>query len=406
MNFLLKIVEGPNKGAEIALPEGVAVTLGKGDECDIVLADPTMPDEPATVTASTDGVTLNGGLLEQFQVATLGATSFATGPADATWGELKWSKEEKGEEEGKEKTAPESGSAEEGKDDSSRVPGSASPESASEEAPAEKKRSGGCFGCLLILLILLIAAAIVAWFFREQARPYAEKVWRYAEKVVSRMSGGAGDAGGAGETMGASLVDPLDALVERYGLSMTNRDGRIMLAGDFATRAERLSATAEAYAARPGVEIDFCDDESLKTAAEDTFALVGETKLRVTAATNRFVVLSGAAVNLRRTLEAMAADLPKLKNVDASAVRLLSGNEGGVAGEAGAAPARNALRKSSRKASSFPVCGILTSPYPCLVLRNGTRLMEGAPLGDSVILKIESDSVTLTNSTGRFTWKP
>ena len=32
MNFLLKIVEGPNKGAEITLVEGVAVTLGKGDE--------------------------------------------------------------------------------------------------------------------------------------------------------------------------------------------------------------------------------------------------------------------------------------------------------------------------------------------------------------------------------------
>ena len=43
MNFLLKIVEGPNKGAEIALVEGVAVTLGKGDDCDIVLADPTLP---------------------------------------------------------------------------------------------------------------------------------------------------------------------------------------------------------------------------------------------------------------------------------------------------------------------------------------------------------------------------
>ena len=61
MSFLLKIVEGPNKGAEIALVDGVMVTLGKGDDRDIVLADRTMPDAPLKVAASADGVTLSGG---------------------------------------------------------------------------------------------------------------------------------------------------------------------------------------------------------------------------------------------------------------------------------------------------------------------------------------------------------
>ena len=93
MNFLLKIVEGPNRGAEIALVEGVAVTLGKGDECDIVLADSTLPDEPLSIEATGDAVTVNGEQLEQFAVKTLGATSFAVGPADTPWGELKWNRE-------------------------------------------------------------------------------------------------------------------------------------------------------------------------------------------------------------------------------------------------------------------------------------------------------------------------
>jgi hypothetical protein len=53
MNFLLKIVEGPNKGAEIALVEGVAVTFGKTDDCDIMLADATFPDSPVRLEAST-----------------------------------------------------------------------------------------------------------------------------------------------------------------------------------------------------------------------------------------------------------------------------------------------------------------------------------------------------------------
>ena len=90
MSFLLKIVEGPNKGAEIALVEGVAITLGKGDDCDIVLADTTLPSTPFSIEASDGGVTVDGEPLEPFAVKTSGATSFAVGPADAPWGELKW----------------------------------------------------------------------------------------------------------------------------------------------------------------------------------------------------------------------------------------------------------------------------------------------------------------------------
>ena len=64
MNFILKIVEGPNKGAEIALVAGVAVTLGKTDDCDIVLADPSMPEVPLKVEASESGVQVDGDVLD------------------------------------------------------------------------------------------------------------------------------------------------------------------------------------------------------------------------------------------------------------------------------------------------------------------------------------------------------
>ena len=94
MSFLLKIVEGPNKGAEIALVEGVAVTIGKGDDCDIVLADLTLPDNPLKIEASADGVTIDGDPVEPLEVKTIGATSFAVGPAETAWGALKWSKKE------------------------------------------------------------------------------------------------------------------------------------------------------------------------------------------------------------------------------------------------------------------------------------------------------------------------
>ena len=38
---------------------------------------------------------------------------------------------------------------------------------------------------------------------------------------------------------------------------------------------------------------------------------------------------------------------------------------------------------------------MLTKPYPCLVLTDGHRLVEGAKLGKAVILKIEAEKLTL-----------
>ena len=394
MNFVLKIVRGANAGAEIALPEDVAVSLGKSDDCDIVLADATLPDGAMTLKAAMDGVTLDGEPLEPFVVAERGATAFAVGPADAPWGELKWPEREREEE-------PAASPAEHHPDGE---------ETAKPPAPQPNRHHHGCLGCFLVLVLLLLALGAAVWIFREQARPYAER-------IVQRISRGSADRpvdpASQGETQAEAPVDALSALVGRGGLELTSRDGHVALVGDFATRAERLAATAEAYAAQPGIELDFCDDESLRAAAEDTFSLVGEKGLRVEAATNRVLVLSGTAANLLHTLKALAADLPKLRNVDCSSVVRRLGGEATDTADASypplaAFPVRRGVKSRGYNGDrrSLPVCGILTAPYPCLVLKNGARVMEGAPLGDSVVVKIESDSVTLTNSTGRFTWKP
>ena len=409
MGFLLKIVEGPNKGAEIALVEGVAVTLGKGDECDVILADPTMPSDPSTVTASSDGVTFDGSPLAQFQVVTRGATSFAVGPSDAPWGELKWPEAE----------AKEGEKTDEGREDADRTPDAPSPAKPEpdvpEEAPAEgKKNRSGCLGCLVAFFVFLIALALLVFFLKD--KPQGQKFWTWTKNTVS---GAWERRATSGENDGANTALTLDDVVANHGLTVTNIDSRTVLVGDFATRAERLVATAEAYAAKPGVELDFCDDESLKTAAEDTLAMLSEKDMRVVAATNRVVARSGKARRIRRALEALAADMPKLRNVDVSDVTLLNGVIGEVAGVDGqetaddtreAVPASNVRRLTpTPKAApkpSLPVCGILTTPYPCLVLRSGARILEGASFGDSVVLKIEADAVTVTNATGKFVWKP
>jgi len=400
MSFLLKIVEGPNKGAEIALVEGVAVTLGKSDTCDIVLADTTLGDEPLVIEASADGVTLGGETIEPFHVTVCGSTAFAVGPSDSPWGELVWPSSEAPKREDAE--APEH--QEEKRDEGGEAP---TPDPADGKGEPEKKRHG-CFGCLLVAIVLLLILAGLGWYFRGWLEP---RVKELVGRVVHNAPPDAAETAAPHDAAGGK--DLLASLVARYGLSTTNRNNRAVLVGNFKTRAERLAATAEAYSAKPGVELDFADDESLKTAVADTLALVGETKMCVSAVTGRVAVLSGKATHFRQALEAISADVPKVVNVDVSGVVLA--NDGvvheSIMGDDGMreVPGASLGRRMSKKAdapSPLPICGILTTPYPCLVMRDGRRIMEGAPVGDSIVLKIESDSVTLTNSTGRFTWKP
>ena len=402
MNFMLKIVEGPNKGAEIALVEGVAVTLGKGEDCDIVLADPTMPDAPLSVEASADGVAVGGVPLESFSVKTFGATSFAVGPADAPWGELKWPKPEDREEErenGEESTEP-------------PPPPTTEPPSPPATEPSSRRR-GGCFGCLFVLLGLLLVLIALVWLFWDALKPRAESLW---EKMYAGRSG-TDDTPTVQSSGSVTRSSSLRDIAAKYALSLVESDGRARISGNLKTRRDRLAATAEAYGAQPGVELDLSDDETLRTSAEDALFTLTEGALKVVAATNRVVSIAGSSRSpllLKKTLEALNADLPKLRNVDTSGVvisPLMARTDGDGAGDGeqadGIFSTRTPRRTSKKTASpTLPVCGILTTPYPCLVMRDGRRIMEGATVADSVIVEIGADSVTLTNSTGRFTWKP
>jgi len=408
MSFILKIVEGPNRGAEIALVEGVAVTLGKGDECDIVLADSTLPEEPLSIEANGDAVTVNGEQLEQFAVKTLGATSFAVGPADAPWGELKWPAKgeisrKDAEPQGKETQAEEAHGEEDLRD-------SATPREEKADAPEPEKKKHGCLGCLVVLVLLVLLLGVLAWLFRATVRPYAEKVLAYARESL-HVGGGTGGAG-----MGAALPMTLSEVASSYGLELEENDGQAKLSGNLKTRAERLRATAEAYEARPGVDLDLSDDESFRAAADDALFTITEGAMKVVAATNRVLSIAGTSPSpfaLKRILESLSADLPKLRDIDATGVAygMVPGNEKSEEGDGndGETPIGvfHARRRTSKaKEPSLPVCGILTAPYPCLVMRDGSRVLEGAALDGNVIVKIEADAVTVTNATGRFTWKP
>lgn len=417
MSFLLKIVEGPNKGAEIALVSGVAVTFGKSDDCDIVLADNTLPDASIGIEASESGVTVDGEPLEPLAVKTFGATSFAVGPADAPWGELKWpekAESRKSEVESREEDRGDGRETNGGGREKSAASPASSPASDDGATPPEDKRKkrGGCCGCLAVLVLLILVLAGLAWFYRAEIKDRCASKGYDVNSIFNMV----GDAFSSGKSEKPNTVEKvtLASVAERYGLRFEEESGCARLSGNLKTRGERLRATAEAYEAQPGVELDISDDESFRTAAEDALFTLTEGALKVVSATNRVLTISGISRSpgeLGHTIRALDADLPKLRMV----------NTGGVV--FGVVPRHTSryvgreempidvpvvVRPASKRATSpsLPVCGILTKPYPCLVMRDGTRVLEGASVGGNTILKIDADAVTVTNSAGRFTWKP
>ena len=417
MNFLLKIVEGPNKGAEIALVEGVSVTLGKTDDCDVILADPTLPDTPLEVSATADAVLVGGVPLEPFNVHSAGSTSIAVGPADAPWGPLVWPKPEetdgspKSDAESSESEAPKGKDEEQKADDSKTSNGSTDQRSNGQTVDGGRRRRS-CLGCLIAAIVILLILLVLGWFFRETLRPRARAL--YERTSVKWRSHGDGSVSAVDVDVPASSGFAIERFANRHGLTLEEDNGRAKLTGNFATRAERLKVTAEAYASRPGIDLDFTDDESFRTAAEDALFTLTEGAIKVTVATNRYLHLAGISdspITLKQTLDLLNADLPKLRGFDVSDVKLASPASpmppaAGPAKTVQRSNGQTVKRPARPAAPVLPVCGILTTPYPCLVMRDGRRVLEGGMVGETTILSIAADEVTVTNSAGRFTWKP
>lgn len=384
MKFLLKIVQGPNAGAEIALVEGVRVTLGSADSCDIVLADPTLPAEACAIEASADSVVLepHGGASETLaplQVRSFGSTALAVGPADAPWGPLSWEAPA---------AAEPAAAAEEAADAPPPPPAEGTPPvpGAATSGGTEKAGAGPAepapsrsrilrLGGLVLLLLLLLLAA---WLFaRRWAKPASPD--------------------GPAPSGPAPSAESLPALAGRYGLTVVETNGTTLARGDFATRAERLAATAALYEAKPGIKLDLADRETLLSSASDLLAAATDGTLTVADVTNRVAVLAGRVADpatLQATLDALRADVPRLAGADTAAVALDSPLSAPAPAPGPALAAPRPLPAAARRAPPrLPLCGILLQPYPCLVLQDGRRLAVGSELSGYKIVSIAADRI-------------
>ena len=442
MNWLLKIVEGPMKGAEIALVGGMRLKVGRDEQCDIVLADATLADVAFDLDVSDEAVTvidLDGSAraLPPFEVRAFGTTAIAVGPSDGDWQELTYPRpdvpEEKPaaaepQEEAKDGAA--SAAEEEAKPAEepsvAEEPKSADEESKPAEESAKRRRSRGCaIGCLVLLVLLAVLAAVLWWLWPQVGEKVVEYWQMGKERVFGSETAKPKTAPAVPEAKPAEKLPlTLEALAKAHGLALSETNGVPLISGNLKKRTERLAIRALALAQDRRTAFDLTDDETLRASAEALLFTLSEGALKVITVTNRVVEIGGAAPDLGvldRTLRALAADMPGLR---LSPVRQIKVGRGGTVAPTavdavrdrtavqpsgtppGAAPSVSSVAESGAIQPDFPVAGILTVPYPCVVLRNGMRCVEGAQVGGFVLERIEPDKLTFRDGERKVEWKP
>lgn len=414
MSFLLKIVQGPNAGAEIALVEGTTISLGRGDGCDIILTDAALAEKACEIEVTSERVMLlfpdgKQMRMEAFHVCTVGTTALVMGPAEGAWKELVW-----------EKTRTLEGASAESEESKKTE----TPSEVSSNPKREKRHYGRkIFAFILILFLFFLGCVVLCYFYPEKisqltkgkSEPYVEKIRPVVKKSILIATDGwnfvvekcKSKETKQREAKALIPAETLSEIVEEYGLTAEEvSSGVIRVWGDFKTRVERLQATARVYRARPGAELDFSDEESLQVSVEDLLMLVSEGRIRLEKLQARAAKLKGKAQSekdLNRVLEALRKDVPKLKTIDSSQVTI---EEVFSVGNEQKEETSTKIVRTKTEQVPLPIVGILTAPYPCLVLQNGARVMEGARLGEYTVSAITAESVELVSPTGKFTWRP
>lgn len=401
MGNLLKIVKGVNSGAEIALAEG-AVTFGSGESCDIVLADATLAAEAFVLESAAGAVTLRilpdgeQRILSPYVVFAVGGMEFAIGPDGETWPELK--REEAApaaEPEAAAETAPAEAVSEDAPAEPEAAPEEAAPVAATDEA---KSHRGG-YLWLALTVVLVILAFLLGLFLSRLYSSWFDRS-RKAESPAE-------------ETVAKATADDLQGLIAGAGLVLESADdGTRTVRGNFARRADRLEFAAAAYRLDPDLKLDLADDETLRAGAEELVFLLTEGKIKVEAATNRTVTLVGRSKSreaLLETVAALCADVNRVKTIDDTRVICEDGERSRSPTAFKAISASNPFVPPARRGlvpPKCPVAGVITTPYPCLVMRDGSRLAPGATIGGWTVEGITETEVTIRNGESEFKWKP
>lgn len=339
MSWILKILQGPNEGAEIELADGRVTRIGGADSCDIVLFDSMLAKEAldidckgqrVSITPLSDGCFLGERLLAAKQtealppctVLSLGGSRLCVGPSDEPWPEVTWPDLEKL----RISALPPLTEAEilaiadKARADAEAKVAAEQAEKAALEASKPRKPKWQLFREWLVLtcrqygaillhgvgLILMVAGLLLLMLAAG---------WQ-----VYLLSTPPVDGAGVVKQI---REDNFDTLVKQFALQLNQKGENLMLAGNLTKRNDRLRLSAAAYVAHPHIKLDLSDDETLGSSISELLFGLTEGGVILDSARNRTAKVVGMTVSKESWKEIQAilrADIPMLELLESDVI--------------------------------------------------------------------------------------
>ena len=331
MPKILKILTGPQEGAELELDAGIALRIGTDDSCDIVLVDAMAPAqalelvmEGADVSVTAAAERLFAGdaalpvgektALPDYTILTIGSTRCAVGDADKPWPPLRWipldvllSEKPQPEQEA-EKSAEESAD----KPEQEEAPLSREQLEKIDELQSQKRAKRGRGFAILSWLILILICAAGMWFTGRH-------VWKIAAPKEKE------EAKDVAENAHKTRLEKLRERAEALGLTIEEEeDGSIRrIAGNVPKTSQRTVIEQIVKYDCPQVICEMTDDETLARSVKELVWGLTEGRLQLVSLKDRVAKLMGmtnSEEEWNTIVDNIRHDIPRLASVESDVV--------------------------------------------------------------------------------------
>ncbi|MBR6058855.1 MAG: hypothetical protein IKP58_11865 [Victivallales bacterium] len=468
MPKILKILTGPQEGAELELSVGIALRIGTDDSCDVVLVDAMAPAQAMELVQEGDDIFVTVAAerifagdaplpvgekttLPDYTILTIGSTRCAIGDADKPWPPLRWipldvllaEKPETKEEEKPQEQTPEQ---------PEETPLSREQLEKLDELQSKQRAKRGRSRAIVSWLLLILICAAGMWFTGRH-------VWKIAEPKEKE------EAEDIAENAHKTRIEKLRERAEALGLTIEKEeDGSLKrISGNVPKTSQRTIMEQIVKYDCPQVICEMTDDETLARSVKELIWGLTEGRLKLVSLTDRIAKIIGMTNSedeWKTIVDNIRHDIPRLAKIEgevvyadvmAAKLREALAKTGfqdvrveilpGELQFVGYAPKENrqtfvklveeAVKyfpenaKLSNlvkwkdpemtvegeapvepKARQLPITGIVVHPYPCVILADGQRLGTGSQVGGYTIDEISLTEVSLSRNEEKLTWRP
>ena len=331
MPKILKILTGPQEGAELELDAGIALRIGTDDSCDIVLVDAMAPAQARELVMEGDDVSVTAAAerifagdaalpvgektaLPDYTILTIGSTRCAVGDADKPWPPLRWIPldvllaEKPQPEQEAEKSAEESAD----KPEQEEAPLSREQLEKIDELQSQKRAKRGRGFAILSWLILILICAAGMWFTGRH-------VWKIAAPKEKE------EAKDVAENAHKTRLEKLRERAEALGLTIEEEeDGSIRrIAGNVPKTSQRTVIEQIVKYDCPQVICEMTDDETLARSVKELVWGLTEGRLQLVSLKDRVAKIMGmtnSEEEWNTIVDNIRHDIPRLASVESDVV--------------------------------------------------------------------------------------